>query len=123
MSYFRKQRALSGVSSTFPVHGRPRVAFGLGSLGDDTGPVASPPVVTPTNPVVVGTLSQPTLPDPATVQWQANVLAQLQAGVATLQKAELQKWLQIAATLSIPLAGAIWKMIFKRGAASIGTGM
>jgi hypothetical protein len=61
------------------------------------------------------TLSNPTITDP-TLQWQANVLSQLQAGVATMQKAELQKWLQIAATLSIPLAAAIWRAIFRRGA-------
>lgn len=113
MSYFRKQRALSGVSTTFPVYRKPRVPFGtLGSLGDDTTGAA-----TITSPTL--TVTAP----PETLQWQANVLAQLQAGVATMQKAELQKWLQIAATLSIPLAGAIWKMIFKRGAASIGTGV
>jgi hypothetical protein len=118
MSYFLKQprRPLSGVSTSFPLMRRPRVPFGLGSLGDDATP---PPIPTPTNPVV----SVPTLPDPATLQWQANVMGQLQAGVATLQKAELQKWLQIAATLSIPLATFIWKWIFKRGAANIGTGL
>jgi len=76
----------------------------LGSLGDDAGGST--------------TLSQPTLTDPATVQWQANVLTQLQAGVKTLQVAELQKWLQIAATLSIPVAAAIWKAIFKSGSKS-----
>jgi hypothetical protein len=78
-----------------------RPIVSLGSLGDDA------PGST--------TLSQPTIPDPATLQWQADVKAQLQAGVATLQKAELQKWLQIIATVSIPLSAAIWKMIFKRG--------
>ena len=126
MSYFRKARALSGVSTAFPAYRRVRVPFGaLGTLGDDTTPtLTSPP---PTNGVV-GTLAQPTLtqsiePDPATLQWQTNVLAQLQAGVATLQKAELQKWLQIAATVSIPLFTAIWKIIFKKGAANIGTGI
>ena len=70
----------------------------LGSLGDDT-------------------LSGPTITDP-TAAWQANVLNQLQAGVDTLQKAELQKWLQIAATVSIPILGLIWKKLapslFKR---------
>jgi hypothetical protein len=76
----------------------------LGSLGDDAGGAT--------------TLSQPTLTDPATVQWQANVLAQLQAGVRTMQTAELQKWLQIAATLTIPVAAAVWKAIFKSGSRS-----
>jgi hypothetical protein len=110
MSYFRKSRALSGVSTSFPTVRRLRVP--LGSLGDDTTGAAT--ITTPT-------LTVTTPPD--TLQWQANVLSQLQAGVATLQKAELQKWLQIAATLSIPLATAIWKMIFKKGAANIGTGV
>jgi hypothetical protein len=78
-----------------------RLAVQLGSLGDDAAPGT--------------TLSDPTIADPTSV-WQDNVLAQLAAGVKTLQMAEMQKWLQIAATLSIPLAAAVWKMIFKRGA-------
>lgn|SRR5512142_256066 len=119
MSYFRR-RALSGVSTTFPVHWRPRVAFGLGSLGDTTPPAQ---ISTPTTPVVVGTLSQPTIPDPATAQWQANVLNQLQSGVAEMRRGDTLKLLQILATLSIPLASVVWKMIFKKGAASIGTGL
>ena len=114
MSYFRRQRALSGVSTTLPVHWKPRVTFGaLGSLGDD---------MTGATSIAVPTLPAPG-PDPATLQWQANVLGQLQAGVATLQKAELQKWLQIIATVSIPLSAAIWKMIFKKGAQNISTGV
>jgi hypothetical protein len=125
MSYFRRARALSGVSTTFPAYRKPRVPFGaLGTLGDDTTSTLTGP---PTAAGVAGTLAQPTLmqsigADPATLQWQTNVLAQLQVGVATLQKAELQKWLQIAATVSIPLFTAIWKIIFKKGAANIGTG-
>jgi len=116
MSYHRKHRALSGDTAHGPrwytaiggvstplsrarVHRQMGPA--LGSLGDD--------------PASASTLSQPTLTDPATAQWQANVMAQLQAGVQTLKTAELQKWLQIAATLSIPLAGAIWKVIFGKG--------
>lgn len=111
MSYFRKQRALSGVSTSFPAYRRSRVPYGaLGSLGDDTTGATS---------IAVPTLG----PDSATAQWQANVLGQLQAGVATLQKAELQKWLQIIATVSIPLSAAIWKMIFRKGATNIGTGV
>ena len=115
MSYQRRPRALSGDMAHGPSWyrameglasrppGRPisRRMASLGSLGDDPTPGT--------------TLSEPTITDP-TVQWQGNVLAQLQAGVATLQKAELQKWLQIVATVSIPLSAAIWKMIFRRGA-------
>lgn len=108
MSYHQKQRAIvirprsmgSIVSQPMapPVS---RFAVQLGSLGDDAAPGT--------------TLSSPTLTDPTEV-WQNNVLTQLSAGVKTLQMAEMQKWLQIAATLSIPLAAAVWKMIFKRGA-------
>lgn len=124
MSYQRRrrrpqpgsQRQLAGDTSHGPswyvamggVSGRPpgprvagRAPAALGSLGNDTGGTT--------------TLSDPTIADPS-VQWQADVLAQLRAGVATLQKAELQKWLQILATVSIPLSAAIWRMIFRRGA-------
>lgn len=69
-------------------------ALVLGSLGDDT-------------------LSTPTITDP-TAQWQQNVLAQLQAGVDTLKMAETQKWLQIAATVSIPVMGFLWAKVFPR---------
>jgi hypothetical protein len=80
----------------------------LGSLGAD-----------PPDP---DTLSNPTIPDAALVsgQWQEQVLEQLRAGVDTLKRAELQKWLQIVATVSIPLSAAIWKMIFKRGVTDSG---
>ena len=79
----------------------------LGSLGED-----------PPDP---NTLATPTLPpfDPSG-QWQDAVLTQLRAGVDTLKRAELQKWLQILATVSIPLSAAIWKMIFKRGVSDSG---
>lgn len=114
MSYVKKQvisvlprgpswyRAMGGVSSQPP--GAPvllaaRRSNQLGSLGDDQPG---------------STLSSPTLTDP-TLQWQRNVLSQLQAGVDTLKKAELQKWLQIAATVMIPVSAAIWKAIFKGG--------
>lgn len=93
-------RAMGGVSTRFPA----RVATrrpALGSLGDDAP--------------ATNTLAQPTLSDP-TFQWQGQVLAQLKAGVDTMKKAELQKWLQIIATVSIPLSAAIWRLIFRRGA-------
>lgn len=108
MSY-QHSRSLAGVSTVIPRYRRPRVRMtaSLGSLGDDAGGAGS-------------TLSQPTLTDPATLQWQANVLAQLQAGVATMQKAELQKWLQILATVSIPLAAAFWRLVFKKGVGDAG---
>lgn len=77
--------------------------YALGSLGaDDAGSGT--------------TLSNPTVVDPVTAQWQVDVLAQLRAGVDTLKTAELQKWLQVAATVMIPVSAAIWKAIFKRGA-------
>jgi hypothetical protein len=91
----RWYRAIGGVSSQ-PRRRTP--AFG--SLGAD-------------DPTAGNTLSTPTITDPTT-QWQADVLTQLQAGVATLKTAELQKWLQILATVSIPLAAAIWNLILKK---------
>ncbi len=93
-------RAMGGVSTQLPAR-RVVTSVMLGSLGDDQP--------SPT------TLSTPTITDP-TLVWQADVLGQLRAGVATMRMAELQKWLQIAATLSIPLAAAIWRVIFRRGA-------
>lgn len=94
-------RAMGGLASQPP--GRPvsRRMPPLGSLGADESGSGT-------------TLSTPTITDP-TAQWQAEVIAQLRAGVDTLRTAELQKWLQILATLSIPLAAAVWKMIFKKG--------
>jgi hypothetical protein len=65
----------------------------LGSLGDDT-------------------LSTPTVVDQfaiSTAKWQQDVLNSLQRGADTLT---LQRWLQIAATLSIPVAAAIWKALW-----------
>src|SRR5262249_55674238 len=124
MTYYRKMlpmggdtahgpswyRAMGSIVSQPPgqrVRAMPRLSRPntLGSLGDDA------PAPT--------TLSQPTVADPATLQWQANVLARLDAGVATLQKAELQKWLQIVATVAIPLSAALWKAIFRGGAKAI----
>lgn len=95
--------AMGSVASQPPRGRLPRRKRSLGSLGGDEGTGGN-------------TLSTPTLTDPATVQWQNDVIGQLRAGVLTMQTAELQKWLQIAATLSIPLAAAVWRMIFKKGA-------
>lgn len=106
MSYYHKSRGLGSVVSqpNQRLMRIPRRLPTLGSLGDDAPPT---------------TLSEPTVgtvgTDPNTVQWQANVLAQLQAGVVTMQHAELQKWLQIAATVLIPVSAAVWNMIFKSG--------
>lgn len=107
MPYIVRRNACRGLggtttsfSSSLPRRLPPLV---LGSLGDDAPPG--------------NTLANPTVSDPTAV-WQGKVLSQLEAGVKTLQTAELQKWLQIAATLSIPLAGAIWNLIFKGARAS-----
>lgn len=106
-----RPRGMAGITSAprRPRQLRPM----LGSLGDD-----SVPSTTLSNP----SLDTPTLTDPATLQWQGQVLVQLQQGVNTLKTAELQKWLQIGATLAIPLAGAIWRVIFK-GIRDSGTGV
>lgn len=103
MSYLQpNRRALSGVSTRIPAL-RARSLSGLGSLGDDGDS---------------GTLSQPTLVDPATVQWQSAMLAQVQAGVESMRRAETQKWVQVGATIMIPVFTMIWKAIVKRGGAT-----
>jgi hypothetical protein len=90
---------MGGVSTQLPSR-RVVTSVMLGSLGDD-----------PTDP---NTLSTPTITDP-TAQWQANVLSQLQAGVQEMKVSDRYKLLQIIATLSIPLAAAVWRVIFRRG--------
>lgn len=75
--------------------GRPRRAMALGSLGDDTLSATD-----------------------ATTQFQTNLLASqqslLQLAKTTSSTLTTQRWLQIAATLSIPVAGVIWKWILGR---------
>lgn len=80
----------------------------LGSLGDDTSATSQ-------------SLTAPTLvePGPQMAQWQQAVLAS-QAQAMAKQDAYLaietkQRWMQIIATLSIPVAAAIWRAIFRAG--------
>lgn len=84
-----------------------RAMQGFGSLGDDTD---AEPVTSLAQP----TLTQPTVVDP-TVQWQNDMLAQTKAMVASqldyAQREVQQKWIQIAATLAIPLAAAAWRAL------------
>lgn len=108
-----RPRAMSGVSTQLRPGRVWRPIPMLGSLGDDAVPATT---------LSTTSLDTPTLTDPVTAQWQGQVLQQLQQGVDTLRTAELQKWLQIVATVSIPLAGVIWKMIFK-SVKSDGTGV
>lgn len=74
----------------------------LGSLGDDN-------TTSPSDPSI-GV-------DPLLVQQQQ--LAQLKTIAAAqtefTRRESLQRWIQIGATLSIPLAGAIWRAIFRSG--------
>ena len=103
MSYHQRptRRALAGITSQPPMRFRPPRGMGsLGSLGADEGDGGT-------------TLSAPTVQDP-TGQWQAQVLAQLQSGVDTMKLANTQKWLQIIATVSIPLSAFMWNAIFPR---------
>lgn len=71
------------------------------SLGDDTQ-----------------TAGATTLTD-GVAQWQQSMLSTTQqiadAQTAMAQKDRWIRYLQIAATLSIPLAAAVWKMIFRGG--------
>ncbi len=51
------------------------------------------------------------------VEWRKKMLEQ-QTGVTAwmerwVKRDELQRWLQLAATLAIPLSAAIWKAIFR----------
>jgi len=92
-------RAMGGVSTQLPSR-RVVTSVMLGSLGDD--------------PADTTTLSTPTITDPTAV-WQANVLGQLRAGVEEMKRSDRYKLLQIVATLSIPLAAAVWRVIFRRG--------
>lgn len=95
--------AMSGIQSRPPRSrlGRNVFASSLGSLGDDP-----PPTSTLSTPTVTDAFQQ------ATLDWQAAILTKIQAGATTLKTEELQRWLQIAATLAIPLTAAIWRAIF-----------
>lgn len=106
MSYHQRRRALSGVSTELPQRLPVIRMRSLGSLGDD------PPAGT--------TLSQPTLLDPATAQFQQQVLAYLKQGDDLMRTANLTKWLQVVATVCIPLTAAIWRGIFKKGVSVTG---
>lgn len=108
MSYFYK--GLSGIQSQPPrsrVHGRSGALGGIQSqpprsrvhmrnsaLGDDTS---------------------------GTTEWQDNMLATMQDmrdwQKQWVQKDEMQRWIQIGATLCIPLAAAVWRHILKRRSA------
>jgi hypothetical protein len=93
MKHRPRRAALGGTTTSFsPRVPRRMPNLMLGSLGDD------PPPDT--------TLSDPTL------KWQAEVIGQLRAGVDTMKTAELQKWMQIAATVAIPVLGFAWKAVF-----------
>lgn len=89
---------LAGVSSQppgFPVAINALVQFGqLGSLGADT---------------------TPTVIDPETRAYYAKSTQQQQQLIEAqrhwAEGDKLQKWIQIGATLSIPLAAAIWRAI------------
>lgn len=84
-----------------PVAPRPR-GRSLGSLGDDT--------------LATGAT------DP-TVAFQTALLASqqqlFQLAKTTSDTLTVQRWMQIAATLSIPLAGLVWKWILGRRGANL----
>ena len=72
------------------------------SLGDDTTPASATPVLT----------DGPT-------DWQASMLSNsnqlLSAWQDYIKKDQIARYVQVAATLAIPLSAAIWRMIFKSG--------
>lgn len=86
-----------------------RPMHGFGSLGDETD--AEPPTS-----LAQPTLAAPTIVDPAaTAAWQQAMLEQTQLMVASqqdyAQREVQQKWIQIGATLAIPLAAAGWRAL------------
>lgn len=62
--------------------------------------------------------STPVLTDGMT-EWQKSMLSETQAMVDAqiefTKNESFQRWIQIAATLAIPLSAAVWRMIFKSG--------
>lgn len=58
-------------------------------------------------------------PEMTEAQWRAAMLEQQKEVVAWqerwVKRDELQRWLQLGATLAIPLSAAIWKAIFRAG--------
>jgi hypothetical protein len=82
-----------------------RAAMQGTSLGtDDSGSLTS----------AQGTIKDPTLVEagPTMRAWQDNMLAQQKSYQAYETK---QRWIQVVATLSIPLAAAVWRAIFRGG--------
>lgn len=73
---------------------------GLGSLGDDAPAAPTPTPMTET-------------------EWRTQMLAKADEVVSWqawwVKRDELQRWMQLGATLAIPLSAAIWKMIFRAG--------
>lgn len=63
------------------------------------------------------TLGDDTLEATKTSQWQAQMLAESRNQSSWMERwvkrDELQRWIQIAATLAIPLSAAIWRAIFR----------
>lgn len=64
------------------------------------------------------TISEPTLTDAQfTREFQQRMLVAqdrlVEIGARWVRREELQRWLQIAATLSIPLAAVVWRAIFR----------
>jgi hypothetical protein len=56
-------------------------------------------------------IAQPTLVDPETKRWQADMLTSQKAILARSEGDRFQKWVQIAATVMIPVSAAIWRAI------------
>lgn len=79
---------------------------GFGSLGDSTDQEP---------PTSLSTSSTPTIVDPATSAWQASMLEQTRIIAAAQQDFTARevkaRYLQIAATLAIPLAAAAWRAV------------
>jgi hypothetical protein len=106
VTYLPKKRTQYALGSNQSMPATHRMAPRIyGSLGDDIP--ADTSIAVPS-----------TLPDP-TAEWRANMLAQSTA-IAKAQedftrRESMARWVQIGATLSIPLAAAVWRAIFRSG--------
>ncbi len=113
---YRSRRALGSIQSNPILHRRvPRylqvMRAPLGTLGDDTLGAT----VAPANPATAASAPALMLTDPQFQQMIDTMSSVRDWQKQWVQKDELQRWIQIAATVSIPVLAGIWRAIgFKR---------
>lgn len=111
----RVRRGLGGVSSQPP--GRPVSGRALVSL---SGVSSQPPGLPVANRALAAlgslgaddaAITTPTLVDPETRDYRRRMEKYQQDLIAGQRGDHIQKWVQIAATVSIPVFAAIWRLI------------